>query len=107
MVSYGNLNEEVRHAYNHLRFVVDGVLQLLKVYRPLGGGGSPCRAILGRVKRDVADLSTGHLNVANVPLGPSDGSHGRSKGDSLVEEGFEDDHLVAGLDEAHEGTQHT
>ena len=73
MVSYSNINEEVRHAYNHLRLIVDGVLQLLKIYRPLGGGGSPRRAILGRVKRDVADLSTGHLDVANVPLGPSDG----------------------------------
>lgn len=39
--------------------------------------------------------------------GRQTGSHGRNTGDSLVEEGLEDDHLVAGLDESHEGTQHT
>ena len=39
--------------------------------------------------------------------GRQTGSHGSNTGDSLVEERFKDDHLVAGLDEAHEGTQHT
>ena len=38
----------------------------------------------------VDDVAAGHLDVADV----------------LVEEGLEDDDLVAGLDEGHEGAQH-
>ena len=43
------------------------------------------------MKRHVDDLSSRHLNVVNV----------------LIEERLKDNDLVAGLDEAHEGREHT
>jgi len=75
---------------DHAGALRDLAFQLLHVECPLAGGSCLGGAVGWRVQRDVDDLAAGHLDV----------------GDVLVEEGLEDDDLVALLEEAHEGREH-
>ncbi|KAB8345847.1 hypothetical protein FH972_022902 [Carpinus fangiana] len=79
-----------RVEHDHARLGCDGGRQLVEVDGPLVGRRRRRGARLGRVHGHVDDLAAGHLNV----------------GDVLVEEGLEDNDLVAGLEEAHEGREH-
>lgn len=72
---------------NHTCALRDLAFQLFHVECPLAGRCGLCGAVLRRMQRHVDDLAAGHLDV----------------GDVLVEEGFEDNHLITGLEEAHEG----
>lgn len=76
--------------HNHACALRDLALQLLHVKCPFTSGSGLCCAVRRRVQRHVNDLAARHLDVGNV----------------LVEEGLEDNDLVAGLEEAHEGGEH-
>lgn len=79
-----------RHTYNHARLGGEGPLELVKVDSPISSGRCPLGAIGRRVQGNVLDDPTRHLNVADI----------------LVKERLEDNDLIAGLDETHEGAQH-
>lgn len=68
----------------------DLALELGEVDGPFARGSRLARAVGGRVQRHVDHLAAGHFDV----------------GDVLVEEGLEDDDLVARLEEAHESREH-
>ena len=78
MVSCESLVNVAGNAYNHLCLGVDGVLQFLEVNGPLRGRRGSCGTILGRMKGHIADGTTRHLNIANVPIPPMSvyGRHG-------------------------------
>lgn len=92
--------------YNHSSLWVDGVLQFLKVYSPLGRRGSPGCPILGRMERDISNGAARHLDIAYISVIMSVQSYQRSRCILLIEERLEDDDFVAGFNEPHKGTQH-
>ena len=94
--------------HNHLGLRVDGALKLLKVNGPLRSGRSTSGAISRRVKRDVANSATRHLDVANVPWTASAWDClFTSLAYSLVEKRLENNDLIALFNETHERTQHS
>lgn len=58
------------NTYNHLCLGVDGVFQFLEVNSPLRGRRGSRGTILGRLKGHIADGTTRHLDIANVPIAP-------------------------------------
>ena len=53
--------------HHHLGLGGDGPLQLLEVDGPVGGGRRGGGPIFGRVQGHIYNLTTGHLNVGDVP----------------------------------------
>lgn len=95
--------------YDHSCLLVDGLLELLKIYIPLRSRGRPSRSVLGWVQRNISNLAARHLNIANVPM-PYVSSMGRISSfldNLLVKERLEDDHFITRLNESHESTQHS
>lgn len=92
---------------NHLSFGVHSTLKLLKVDGPLRRRGGSGSTILGRVKWDITDSTTGHLDVANISArGISKPVLSQAQCSLLVKEGLKDDDFVTRLNEAHESTEH-
>lgn len=92
---------------NHLSLRVHRILELLEVDGPLRRRGGSGGTILGWVKWNITDSTARHLDVANISVrGISKPAFPRTQCSLLVEKGLKDDDFVAGLNEAHESTEH-